>query len=137
MLFCNDFQTDGADDIIFSGDDISLESNTQQCVLKIAGRRVIGRDDDHTFRYKLCAGLEKYIFSSNINTSIYNIKQAIVECLTRDNLLAAGDFDIKVGKTNDKREAKLYIIFNKSVINSGTSFKIFVDGENQRIYLGA
>jgi hypothetical protein len=134
MLPIMDLQTDSADDIIISGDDFLVESNILQCSLNVAGRRICGRFDDNTFRENLCAGLERFLFSSNILNSTYDIKSAIIKCLSRDNLFFSSDFTVEVGKSTEPREAKLYIIFKTSILGSVSTFKIFIDVENQRVY---
>jgi len=136
MLPLVDLQTDSADDIILRGDDFLIEEDTLQASLNIAARRICGRFDDSQFRENLCAGLERFLFSKNINNSIFDIKNAITKCLSRDYLFFSSDFDIKVGKSDNPREAKLYIIFKTSIPGSATTFKIFVDIENQRVYRG-
>lgn len=134
MLRISDFKTDRAGDIILSSDDIQLEEDMFRSVLSVASKRICGRFDDNTYRENLCAGLERFLFNSNIDNAIYDIKIAIIECLTRDNLFLSSDYDIKIGNSSNPRGAKLYIVFKSSAITAGNEFKIFVDIENQRIF---
>lgn len=131
-----DVQVDGTDDLIIQSDDILIEGNLLQTSLNVAGRRIVGRYDDSSLRDNLCAGLERFLFSKNIVNSAYDIKSAIIKCLSRDSLFNSTEFDISIAPSENPREAKLYIIFKTPFQNSVSTFKIFVDIQNQRVYRG-
>lgn len=131
-----DVQVDEADDLIIQSDDLLIEENILQAVLNVAGRRVVGRYDDTTLRDNVCAGLERFLFSTNIKNSLYDIKNTIIKCLTRDNLFSANEFDIISTNAEGERDAKLYIIFKTALFNNASTFRIYVDVQNQRIFRG-
>lgn len=131
-----DVQVDGTDDLIIQDNDLLIEANILQTSLNVAGRRIVGRYDDAELRDNLCAGLERFLFSKNIINSAYDIKSSIIKCLSRDGLFNSTEFDIKIAPTENPREAKLYIIFRTQLKNEVSTFKIFVDIQNQRVYRG-
>jgi hypothetical protein len=131
-----DLQSDEMDDIILQSNDFLIESNTLQTSLNVAARRIVARYDDSPLRDGLCAGLERYLFSANLGASIYDIKSSIIKVLVRDNLFSSNEFEVKVAPSENQREAKLYIVFKPAFLSNVSTFKIFVDIENQRVYKG-
>lgn len=131
-----DVLVDDADDIVISGDDIFLEENILQNSLNVAGRRIVGRFDDSALRENLHAGLERFLFSKNILSSVYDIKTAVIKCLSRDNLFSSSEYEVKIVESENPNAAKLYIIFKSPFAGTLKTFKVFVDIENQRIYKG-
>ena len=136
MNSITDLQVDETDDIIIQSDDFLIESNTLQTSLNVAGRRIVARYDDSPLRDGLCAGLERYLFSTNLKNSVYDIKSTIIKVLSRDNLFNSSEFDVRIAPTDNPREAKLYIVFKPPFLSTVSTFKIYVDIENQRVYKG-
>jgi hypothetical protein len=136
MNAITDLQVDEMDDIILQSSDLLIDSNPLRTSLNAAARRIVARYDDAPFRDGLCAGLERFLFSTNIKKASYDVKSAIIKVLSRDNLFNSNEFEVKLVNSENPREAKLYIVFKPQFLSSVPTFKIFVDIENQRVYKG-
>lgn len=128
-----DLQVDNGDDIIISDDDMDLDLNPLNTLLRIAERRISARADD--FIYSSCgAGLEQFIQKRINNDTKADIETAIRTALYSDGLLLPGEYDVNV---IDSGNNKLMILVSLKIPGykdnpDVTTFKVMVNLENQR-----
>lgn len=134
MKLLIDLQVDNGDDIILT-DDLDIEIEPLNSLMRVAERRVSARYDD--FLYSACgAGLERFI-QKRINTNTKSeIENAIRQALYSDALLLPGEYDVHV---IDVGSNKLQIIISLKLPglespSDISTFRIMVNLENQRSY---
>ena len=134
MKLLYDLLVDNGDDIIVT-DDLDIDVNPLNSVLRTVERRVSARYDD--FLYSACgAGLERFIQKRINGNTKAEIENAIRNALFSDTLLLSGDYDINIIDVgNHKLQVILSFKFPGIDPNSDiATFKIMVNLQNQRSY---
>jgi hypothetical protein len=133
LLF--DVEVDDADDIILT-DDIEIEPDSIINIIRCAERRISARWDDFILD-DVSAGIERFIQQIVTPVTKQNIESAIRECLSKDFLLFANDFDVYLLDIVD-RKLPIIIKFNApdvpDDIQGQLTFKVVINNENQRSY---
>jgi hypothetical protein len=135
MLNIIDFRSDNSDDIVINSGNIETEFDTYTNSLLVAQRRICARLDDYPTYSNASAGLEQFLFKSNVLKYSYDIKRNISNCLYRDGILSEANLKIDVIDTKTTT-AKLLVHFIFPYEKSNRAFRVFVDHHNQRIYRG-
>lgn len=130
-----DLKVNSADDIVFDGIDLMVDSSVFSCSMNNAQRRVSAKQHDFMIRPEIAAGIESYLQSRIDTLLLSDIELTIRSCVTQYGLFTNKDFKVLFDTTN---AGKLGVIlsFNENLtsVADDTTFSVFIDIQNQRSY---
>lgn len=133
MLTTTDLKVNEADDILFDGFDVLVQTDPYINMFRNAQRRVSASGTDFLLTDEISASIETFLQSRITPITLSDIELNIRSALTQYGLLANTDFDILFSDVEDK----LGVVISFKLPGAGTtdtSFSVFVNKQNQRSY---
>ncbi len=127
-----DLKVNFADDIVFDGIDLVVETNSHTAAIKNAQRRISAKQTDFPLRSEIAAGIESFLQERINDFMLSDMEMTIRSCMTMYGLFDNVDFNV-LFDTTDTTKLGVIISFNNIGQDTDT-FSVFVDIQNQRSY---